>query len=58
MTEHQLDDANIDSVGQQPARPFVTEVVPVQVDLFEPVAIDPDPGLGSLRRMPVSDQLQ
>ena len=40
MTEHQLDDADIDAVGQQSARAFVTQVVPVQVDLFEPLAID------------------
>ena len=37
------------------ARAFVTQVVPVQVDLFEPLAIDSNSGLGSLRRMPVSN---
>jgi hypothetical protein len=34
VAEHQLDNADIDSVGQQAARAFVTQIVPVQVDLF------------------------
>ncbi|HYE88666.1 MAG TPA: hypothetical protein VEA16_20030 [Vicinamibacterales bacterium] len=40
MTEHQLNDADIDSVSQQPARALVTQVVPVQIDLFELLSID------------------
>ena len=33
MTKHQLNGADIDAVGQEPASAFVTEVVPVQIDL-------------------------
>jgi hypothetical protein len=39
VPEHQLDDADIDPVGQQPARAFVTQVVPVQVDLLGVIVV-------------------
>ena len=32
MAEHQLDDANVDAVGQQSARAFVPEVMPAEID--------------------------
>jgi hypothetical protein len=33
MAEHQLNDADVDAVRQQPAGTFVTEIVPMKVDL-------------------------
>ena len=35
MPEHQLDGADVDAVGEEPARALVTQIVPVQVDLPE-----------------------
>jgi hypothetical protein len=32
VAEHQLNDSDIDAVGKQPARAFVSEVVPPQID--------------------------
>jgi hypothetical protein len=32
VSEHQLDDANVDAVGEQPAGALVSQVVPAQVD--------------------------
>jgi hypothetical protein len=32
VSEHQLDDANVDAVGKQAARALVGQVVPSQVD--------------------------
>jgi hypothetical protein len=39
VPEHQLDDADVDAVGQQPARAFVPQVVPAQVDALELFAV-------------------
>ena len=35
VAEHQLNEPDVDAVREQPARPFVTTIVPAQVDLFE-----------------------
>ena len=35
-----MNDADIDAVGQQPARALVTQVVPMQIDLLELLSID------------------
>jgi hypothetical protein len=32
VAEHQLDDPDVDAIRQQPAGPFVPQVVPAQVD--------------------------
>ncbi len=32
VAEHQLDDPNVDAVRQEPARAFVSEVVPAEID--------------------------
>ncbi len=45
MAEHQLNDADIDAVRQQPTRAFVTLVAPAQVDLF--LAIQSGSAFGS-----------
>ena len=33
VSEHQLDDADVDAVPEEPAGALVAQVVPVQVDL-------------------------
>jgi len=40
MADHQLNRADVHSIAQEPAGAFVTEVVPVQVDLAELLAVD------------------
>ena len=35
VAEHQLDDADVDAIGQQPARAFVPEIVPAEIDSLE-----------------------
>ena len=47
VAEHQLNRANVNPVGQQPARAFVTQVVPVQIDLPEIFPIDSTSLLGA-----------
>ena len=47
VAEHQLDRSDVDAVSQQPAGAFVTQVVPVQIDLPELLAIDPRARLGT-----------
>ena len=54
MTEHQLDDPDIDAVGQQPAGAFVPEVVPAEIDVPELLAI---PG-GAVPRRPRLDAVR
>jgi hypothetical protein len=39
VSEHQLNDPDVDAIGQQPARAFVTQVVPAEVDPFELLSI-------------------
>jgi hypothetical protein len=39
VAEHQLDDSDVDAVGQQPAGAFVPEVVPAKIDPLELLAI-------------------
>ncbi len=40
MAEHQLDRADVHPIAQEPGGAFVTEVMPVQVDLPELLSID------------------
>jgi hypothetical protein len=49
VTEHQLDGADIDAVRQQAAGAFVTQIVPVQVDLLQLGPVDPNAGFSVLR---------
>ncbi|MEX2270005.1 MAG: hypothetical protein WD690_00950 [Vicinamibacterales bacterium] len=35
MSEHQLNDPEVDAVGQQPAGAFVSEIVPSQIDALQ-----------------------
>ena len=35
MSEHQLNDADVDAVREQAARAFVPQVVPAEIDPFE-----------------------
>ena len=56
MSEHQLNDPDVDAVREKPARAFVTQVVPVQIDLSQLLAIDASSGLGALRFVAVCDQ--
>jgi hypothetical protein len=39
VAEHQLDDPDVDAVGSQAARAFVTQVVPAEIDPFEMFSI-------------------
>ena len=39
MSQHQLDDSNVDAVGKQPAGAFVPQVVPAQIDSLKLFAI-------------------
>jgi hypothetical protein len=32
VAEHQLDDPDVDAIGQEPARAFVSKVVPTEID--------------------------
>jgi hypothetical protein len=55
VPEHQLDDADVDAVREEAARAFVTQVMPVQVDLTQLGAIDAGSRLRALRLVAVSD---
>jgi hypothetical protein len=35
VAEHQLDDADVDAVREQPARAFVSQIVPAEIDPSE-----------------------
>ena len=39
VSEHQLDDADVDAVGEQPAGALVPKVVPVEIDPLELLAV-------------------
>jgi hypothetical protein len=39
VAEHQLDDADVHAVGQEPAGAFVPKVMPAEIDLFELLAV-------------------
>ncbi len=39
MAEHQLDDPDVDAIRQQPARAFVSEVVPAEIDPLQLLTI-------------------
>ena len=40
VTQHQLDGTDVNAIAQEPAGAFVTQIVPVQVDLPELLSID------------------
>jgi hypothetical protein len=48
VPEHQLDDPDVDVVCQESAGAFVTQIVPVPVNLLQLLAIDSDAMLGAL----------
>jgi hypothetical protein len=48
MSEHQLNRADVDAVGQKPAGAFVPEIVPMKVDLPELGPIDASTRLSAL----------
>ena len=54
MSEHQLDDADVDAVRQEPAGAFVTQVVPVQIDLAQLGAIDASAGFARFVSWPLA----
>ena len=56
MSEHQLDDPDVNAVREKPARAFMTQVVPVQVDLPQLLALDSSSGPGAFRFVAVRDQ--
>jgi hypothetical protein len=49
VPEHQLDGADVDSVGQEPTSALVTQVVPVQIDLPELLTVHASAGVLSSR---------
>ena len=49
VAEHQLDGADVHSIAQEPTGARVTEVVPMQVDLPEVLAIDTRTGFRAFR---------
>ena len=51
MSEHQLNDPDVDTVREQPARAFVAQVVPAEIDPLKLLAVPllaPGPGFGSM----------
>ena len=42
VAEHQLDDADVDAAGEQSRGAFVAQVVPVEIDLSELLAVPED----------------
>ena len=53
VSEHQLDGSDVDALRQEAAGAFVSQVVPVQVDLPELLASHADARLGALDRKSV-----
>jgi len=49
VAEHQLNDPNVDAVGQQSARALVTQVVPAEIDAVQMFLIGFDTLLSGLR---------
>ena len=58
MAEHELDRADVHSVAQEPTGALVPEIVPVQVDLSELLAIDTSTGFRALCVVAVRDEKQ
>ena len=58
VTEHQLDCSDVHSIAQEPTGALVTQVVPVQVDLPELLAVDARTGLRAFRVVAVCDEQQ
>ena len=56
VTEHQLDDADVDAVRQEAAGALVPQIVPVQVELPQLLAVDPSSRPGAFCLVPVRDQ--
>ena len=56
VSEHQLNDADVDGIGQRPAGALVPQIVPVQINLPQLVTIDPSSRSHALRVVPVRDQ--
>ena len=58
VTEHELNDADVDAVSEQPAGAFVPQVVPTEVDPLKLLAIPRDASAARLRLVSVRQQLQ
>jgi hypothetical protein len=58
VAEHQLDRADVHSIAQEPTGALVTEVVPVQVDLPELLAIDASTGFRTFGIVTVREEQQ
>jgi hypothetical protein len=56
MSEHQLNGADVDAVGQEPTGAFVPEIVPMKVDLPQLGPIDASTGLGAFGVVAVRQQ--
>src|SRR5712691_10117675 len=56
VTEDQLDIANVDAVRQEAAGAFVPQIVPVQIDLLQLLAVHSSPRLRALCVVPVCNQ--
>jgi hypothetical protein len=56
VSEHRLDDADIDAVGEQPAGALVSQIVPVQIELPQLLASTRAPGLARFRNRPDRNQ--
>src|SRR5207253_3553241 len=58
VAEHQLDRADVHSIAQEPTGALVTEIVPVQVDLPELLAIAASTVFRAFRVVAVRDEQQ
>ena len=56
LSEDQLNDSNVDPVGQRSAGAFVSQIVSMEIDLAQLRTIDASSSLGSSSVMPVRDQ--
>jgi hypothetical protein len=54
VPEHQLGYPDVNAIGEQPTRAFVTRVVPVPIELPELGAIDTSPGFERVVSWPVA----
>ena len=58
MAEHELDDPDVDTVGQQPACAFMPQVVTAEIDPLELLAISRGAFATGPRLVAVREQLQ
>jgi hypothetical protein len=58
VPQHQLDDADVDAVGEQPAGAFLPQVVPAEIDPLELLSGPCGAFAARLRLVAVREQLQ